>query len=81
MKSVSLPIVLFLLLLPACSKTVSVAQTPPLQANLAQPCQSLLAPPQPLIDPARIEWEAELLTAYADCAARHLATVNSWPKP
>ena len=79
MKRSCLPIVLSLLALPACSRTVSIAPTPPLQANLAQPCQQLAAPPEPLIDPDRAGWEAELLAAYADCAARHLATVRSWP--
>jgi hypothetical protein len=33
----------------------------------------------PLIDPPRAEWEAELMLAYGDCAARHRLTVEAWP--
>ena len=74
-----LPIALLLLPLSACSKTISLGQTPPLQANLAQPCQALRLAPVPLIDPDRLQWEAEVVAAYADCAARHITTVRAWP--
>jgi hypothetical protein len=38
------------------------------------------APPSPLIDPLRVEWEAEILLMYGDCAARHRLTVEAWPE-
>lgn len=69
----------FLLLASGCSKAPVIVQTPPLQANLAQPCPQLPGVPVPLIDPPRLQWEADVLNAYADCAARHLATVKAWP--
>lgn len=70
-----------LLLLPlcACSRTVSVGQIPPPQANLSQPCPPLPLPPIPLVDPPRSQWEADLIAAYADCAARQRAMARSWP--
>ena len=73
-------IALPLLMLGGCSKSVSIAPIPALQANLAQPCQVLPSPPDPLNDPARAVWEMDLIAAYGDCAARHLATVKAWPK-
>lgn len=65
-------------MLAACSKTVSVTPTPPPPANLAQACQMLLAPPLVLVDPDRLQWEADILAAYADCAIRHRLTVEAW---
>jgi hypothetical protein len=47
-------------------------------ANLAQSCDVLPKPPQPLIDPERLQWEADLLYAYAACAARQRALAKAW---
>lgn len=47
-------------------------------ANLSQSCDALPAPPQPLTDPDRLQWEADLLYAYAACAARHKALSDAW---
>lgn len=68
-----------LLLLAACSRTLSVTPTPALQANLAQPCPPLPLPPDPLLDPERAMWEAATIALYGDCADRHQATVKAWP--
>ena len=72
-------ITLCLPLLSGCSKTHVNVQTVPLQATLARTCQQVQPLPDPMIDPMRLQWEADLLTAYADCAARHAATVAAWP--
>lgn len=79
MRRLSLLTALLLLPLCGCSRTVSIGRTPPPQANLAQPCPPLQHPPSQLIDPARAQWEADLIAAYADCAARHAALARSWP--
>ena len=71
--------VLPLTLLSACSTPRAATPTVQLQANLAANCPSISSPPVPLIDPPRAEWEAELLLAYGDCAARHRLTVEAWP--
>lgn len=68
-----------LLVLCACSKTVSVGRTPPPQANLFQRCPDLPPPPTPLLGQARDQWEADLIALYGDCAARHLGLARSWP--
>jgi len=75
-----LSIALCLLTLTACSKARVTVQTPPLPASLSQPCQALAPLPDPMIDPARLIWELDAINAYADCAARHRATVEAWPK-
>lgn len=80
MKQLSLLNALPLLLLAACSRTLSVTPTPALQANLAQRCPDLPLPPDPLLDPARALWEEALASAYGDCADRHIRTVQAWPK-
>ena len=51
---------------------------PPPPANLAQPCPILAPLPNPLLDPERLQWELDVVNAYADCAARHAATVSAW---
>ena len=71
---------LFLLMLPACSTMPSGRLTPALQANLAQSCPSLPTPPAPLLDPDRSVWELAMIALYGDCAGRHRATVQAWPK-
>jgi len=32
----------------------------------------------PPLDPERAQWEAGLLLTYAECAAKHLATIGAW---
>ena len=68
---------LCLTLLGACSTTRSMPQTPALQANLAQDCPALPAPPAPLIDPDRSIWELTMIAMYGDCAGRHRAAVGA----
>lgn len=80
MRRLSLLSVPLLMLLAACSKTVSVTPIPPLAANLAQRCPDLPLPPDPLLDPMRAIWEEAVISAYGDCASRHLHTVEAWPK-
>lgn len=65
-------------LLAGCSKSASLAPMPPPPANLAQPCQKLPSPPDPLIDPDRLQWEADILGSYEDCAVKHRLTVEAW---
>jgi len=69
-----------LMLLSACSTPRAAAPTVQLQANLAANCPPISSPPVPLIDPSRAEWEAEILLAYGDCAARHRFAVDAWPQ-
>lgn len=71
-------IVLCLPLASGCSSKHVSAQMPPLQANLSRACDPLPPVPVPLIDPARLQWEVDLMFAYAACAARHAATVDAW---
>jgi len=72
--------VLLLLLLSGCSTTRSAPPTPELQANLRQPCPPIAALPDPFVDPDRAIWENALISQYGDCAGRHRATVDAWPK-
>lgn len=74
----SLLIAPFLLLASGCSKQPVSAQMPLPPANLAQLCDRLPKLPQPLTDPDRLQWEADLVYLYAACAARHAATVRAW---
>lgn len=73
----------FLLTAPLCLMLLScstVRVKPPtvrLPANLAAPCKAIEPLPVPFVDPLRSEWEAGVLYAYADCAARHAATVKA----
>jgi hypothetical protein len=32
-----------------------------------------------MIDPDRLAWEASLIAAWGECAARHRLTVEAWP--
>lgn len=68
----------FLLLVAACSKPHVSVPMPLPPANLAQPCSQLPDLPDPLVDPDRLQWEADVTYAYAECAAKHRATVNAW---
>ena len=73
-----LPIALCLLLASACSTPPVSVPMPQPPANLAQSCDALPTVPKPLIDPDRLQWEADLLYAYAACAARHEALAAAW---
>ena len=73
-----LPIALSLLLASACSKPPVSVPMPLPPANLSQNCDALPKVPQPLLDPNRLQWEADLLYAYAACAARHAALAKAW---
>lgn len=75
-----LPIALCLPTLSACSSTQYETPMPPPPANLAQECKTLPPPPLPLIDPDRMQWEADLVYAYGECAARHRAAIEAWQK-
>ena len=67
-----------LLLLSACSTTRVSVPMPPPPANLAQSCEALPEVPKPLIDPDRLQWEADVVYAYGVCAARHRAAIDAW---
>ena len=71
-------IALSLPLVSGCSTTRVSTPMPPPPASLSQPCAALPKVPEPLIDPARIQWEADVVYAYGLCAARHRATVDAW---
>lgn len=71
-------IALSLPLVSGCSTTRVTAQIPLPPANLAQLCDRLPKLPQPLTDPDRLQWEADVVYIYAACAARHAATVRAW---
>ncbi len=74
-----LRIVPCLRMLSACSRAHVGAPTPRREANLATPCPTIELLPIVFIGPARLQWATGVLAAYADRAARHLATVESWP--
>ena len=71
-------IALSLLLVSGCSTTRVSTPIPLPPANLSQQCAALPKVPEPLIDPARIQWEADVVYAYGLCAARHRATIDAW---
>jgi hypothetical protein len=53
---------------------------PPLNTDLAKPCDQLQKPGAPDYDVWQLWTQDMVLKAYADCAARHAATVKAWPK-
>ena len=67
-----------LLLASACSTPPVNAPMPRPPANLAQLCDRLPKLPEPLADPDRLQWEADLVYSYAACAARHATTIRAW---
>lgn len=71
-------IALSLPLASGCSTARVTAQMPPPPANLAQLCDQLPPVPTPLIDPDRLQWEADVVYIYASCAARHAAVIRAW---
>lgn len=66
-----LPFALLLPLLAACSSTPVQLAPFPLPPNLTAPCPPLPVPPDPLIDPERLEWEVRAVLKYEECRARH----------
>jgi hypothetical protein len=79
-KSKALCLLAVVLTLAGCSTSTKPAAWPILPANLAQPC-----PPVPEV--TSVSWDdfarsyMALAVQYGQCAARHLATVEGWPKP
>lgn len=67
---------LYVLMLSACSKSRVSVPMPPPPANLASPCPTIAEIPP--LDPERALWEGDLLHSYAECASKHLATVQAW---
>ena len=51
---------------------------PPPPADLAQKCSELPKLPDPFLDPERLEYEAELVAMYGECAARHYKAIEAW---
>ena len=70
--------VLLILTLSACCSTKSPVQMPPPPVNLSSPCAALSSPPSPMLDPDRLIWEVEIVSAYGDCAARHRLSIEAW---
>lgn len=72
----------FLMLAANCSSTpvlaVPQAEFPPPPSALIGPCPDALIPPDPLIDPERLAWEADTLAKLTACKAKHGATVEAW---
>lgn len=67
-----------LLLLSACSQPPAIKPMPLPPVNLEQNCPEIPEVPDPLIDPERLQWEADILLYYTVCAARHQALVEAW---
>jgi hypothetical protein len=55
---------------------------PPLDSQLAAPCDPLPNPPQTpaSYDDLQAWLQADVLVRYGICAARHRETVGAWPK-
>jgi len=71
--------VLLLMMLSGCSSKASVVQTlKPPPANLASPCSRLNNPPDPLLDPARLLWEKDVIERRNDCAEKHRLAIEAW---
>ena len=47
-------------------------------ADLAQRCSELPKLPVPFLDPERLEYEADIIALYGECAARHYEAVEAW---
>ena len=78
MKPKYLVTALLLPLLANCSSLSGRVEFPDLPPALVESCPLLATPPQPLIDPPRLQWEAEAVLAYQSCMARHAETVAAW---
>ena len=70
------------LLLTACATSTPQSKPPTkasLDSELAVLCPPIERPAAPDYDDWQ-EWAIGLLHQYAECAARHAKTVQSWPK-
>lgn len=70
--------VLSLTPLAGCSFLSAQTALPPPPPSLATECPPLATPPDPLTDPARLEWEAGSITSYEECRARHREAIRAW---
>jgi hypothetical protein len=62
------------------SKPLLMPQTRPLlDTELAKPCKVISKPDLADYDVWQ-SWALDLLEAYGQCAARHMKTVDAWPK-
>ena len=71
------------LLMSACASSpplLTPPTKPPLDSKLAEPCATLTAPEVADYDVMQ-EWvQDKLLRAYGECAGRHRAAIEAWPK-
>lgn len=71
------------LLLSACAVSpplLTPPTRPPLDSKLAEPCATLEAPDAADYDVIQ-EWvQDKLLRSYGECAGRHRAAIEAWPK-
>lgn len=67
---------LLMLSVAGCSKPLKV-QMQPLPESLRQPCAALPDVPNPLVDPERAYWEAEVIRLYAVCGAKVRAVIEA----
>ena len=67
-----------LMLVVACSSISARTEIPLPPASLATECPPLQTPPDPLIDPDRLQWEADSVLRYEECRARHAELVRAW---
>ena len=70
------------LILQGCThlQAPSQRQIPPLDATLAQPCQPIPEFQGGDYDMFQAWVQDPLLRLYAECAGKHKATVEAWPK-
>jgi hypothetical protein len=67
-----------LMLAAGCSLISARTEMPLPPAALATECPALQTPPDPLVDPERLQWEADSVMRYEACRARHRETVRAW---
>lgn len=70
------------LMLSGCATSTPLSTPPtrpPLDSALAAPCAAVDRPAADDYD-AWQAWAIDLLRQYAECAARHVKTVQAWPK-
>jgi hypothetical protein len=64
---------LLLLPLAACSSMPEQPAPARIPPSLLVLCPAISQPPEPLVDPARLEWEVDAVLLYETCRARHKA--------
>ncbi len=72
-----------LMLAANCSSTSGLvaapqAEMPPPPSTLIAACPDAILPPDPLIDPERLAWEADTLAKLAGCKLLHSSTIKAW---